>query len=150
MSKAKALSPPEINHVLKVCNLLTHAEGKRCAVVLSHAALRVTEIALLHTKSILFPSGEIREEVHLPAEICKHLKARTIWLTNKKSREIIQEWVDFRLKKRWGTVINSSDFQGLIPNSRLLYSNRGRPYALTAKPREMEDGSIKFIGPATL
>lgn len=45
MSRADALTPAQINRVLKTCQLMQHSEGKRCAVVLSHAAMRVTEIA---------------------------------------------------------------------------------------------------------
>ncbi len=118
MSKSRALS---------ICKLMTHSEGKRCALALSHSAMRVTEIALLQTKSILYPSGKIRKEIYLPASICKGLRPRTIWLTHKLPREIIQDWIDYRIKKRWGTVINGGQYQGLIPESRFLYSNRGRP-----------------------
>lgn len=144
MSKAKALTPNEINHVLTICNLLTHSEGKRCALVLSHAALRVSEIALLKTKTILFPSGEIREEIHLPAAICKHLKPRTIWLTNTTTRAVIQEWINFRINRKWGTLLDTGSYQRLNPDSKLLFSNRGRPYAMTQKPRLMDDGSTRI------
>lgn len=143
MSKAEALSKKEIRHALAVANLMTHKEGKRCALVLSHSALRVTEISLLETKSVLYPTGEIRKEIHLPAKICKRLKPRTIWLTNTVSREVIQEWIDYRLKRKWGTMIGTDEYQGLNPKSRFLYNNRGRPYALTEKKRTMFDGSIK-------
>jgi hypothetical protein len=97
MSKAIALTPKQIKHVFNVTELMTHSEAKRCALALSFAAMRVTEIALLDTKSILYPSGQIRTEIHLPSEICKLLKPRTIWLTNEKSRAIIQEWIDYWL-----------------------------------------------------
>ena len=143
MCKSRALTKSEIKHALSICKLMTHSEGKRCALVLSHSAIRVTEIALLQTKSILHPSGKIRKEIYLPASICKGLKPRTIWLTNKLFREIIQDWIDCRLSKNWGTVIDGVEYQGLIPNSRFLYSNRGRPYALTKKDRLMQDGSTK-------
>ncbi|KZY77638.1 integrase [Oleiphilus sp. HI0068] len=143
MSKAEALSKKEIRHALAVANLMTHKEGKRCALVLSHAAMRVSEIALIETGSLLNSTGELRKEIHLPAKICKRLKPRTIWLTNPVSREIIQDWIEYRLKKKWGTVIGSAQYQGLNPNSRFLYNNRGRPYAMTEKKRVMYDGSTK-------
>jgi len=143
MSKATSLTTSQINHVLKICNLMTHSEGKRCAIVLSHAALRVSEIARLQVKSVLYPSGDIKNEIHLPASICKGLKSRTIWLTNKTSRKIIQEWIDFRVNKRWGTMPFDDDYQSLNPNSILLFNNRGKPYALTEKNRKLIDGSIK-------
>jgi len=122
---------------------MTHSEGKRCALVLSHAAMRVSEVARLQTKTVLYPSGAIREEIHLPAAICKGLKPRTIWLTNKLTRQIIQEWIDYRIKRRWGTMPNDDSYQTLNPDSKLLFNNRGRPYALTEKTRVLMDGTVK-------
>lgn len=142
MSRADALTPAQINRVLKTCQLMQHSEGKRCAVVLSHAAMRVTEIALLKTEHILFANGKIKEEIHLPASICKMLKPRTVWLTNKTSMEIIQQWIDHRLVKKWG-VSGRADFQGLIPESRFLYTVRGAPYSIQPKPRKLESGEVR-------
>lgn len=88
MSKATSLSPSQINRVLDTCKLLPHWQAKRCSLVLSHSAMRVTEIALLETKHILHPSGLIREELALPARICKRLKRFT--------KAIIQDWIDYR------------------------------------------------------
>lgn len=101
MSKAISLTKAQIKHILRVCKLMQHSEVKRCALVLSHAAMRVTEVAGLKTDSVLYPSGEIKKEFHLPASICMSLKSRTIWLTNKLTRETLQEWIDFRLKNHW-------------------------------------------------
>lgn len=142
MSRADALTPAQINRVLKTCQLMQHSEGKRCAVALSHAALRVTEIALLKTEHVLFANGKIREEIHLPANICKLLKPRTVWLTNKTSRAIIQEWIDHRLVKKWG-VSGRADYQGLLPASRFLYTVRGAPYSLQPKPRILDSGEVR-------
>lgn len=142
MSRADALTPAQIQRVLKTCQLMPHCQGKRCAVVLSHAALRVTEMALLKTEHILFANGKIRDEVNLPANICKFLKPRTIWLTNKTSRTIIQEWIEYRLVKKWG-VSGCADYQGLLPTSRFLYTVRGAPYSLQPKPRILDSGEIR-------
>ena len=146
MSKAIALSPKQINKLLSRCELMTHSEMKKCALVLSHAAMRVTEIALIDTKNLLYPSGRIREEIHLPSKICKMLKPRTVWLTNPKSREIIQQGIDFRKRKGWGISPGSSAYQGLNPNSRFIYSNRGGPYAITDKKRELKGGEVELYG----
>lgn len=61
--------------------------------------MRVTEIALLKTEHILFANGKTKDEIYLPASICKLLKPRTVWLTNTTLRTIIQEWIDHRLIK---------------------------------------------------
>lgn len=143
MSRADALKPSQINRVLKTCKLMQHSQSKRCALVLSHAAMRVTEIALLQTKTILYPSGQLREEIHLPAKICKFCKPRTIWLTNPKTRQIIQEWIDYRRLKRWGTTLDDMAYQGLNPESKFVLSNRGRGYSLQPKPRLLGTGEVR-------
>ncbi|SKA77015.1 Phage integrase family protein [Enterovibrio nigricans DSM 22720] len=78
----------------------------------------------------------------LPAKICKHLKPRVIWLSNPKTRRIIQEWINYRKTKSWA-VTKSNEYQGLNPESRFLLNNRGRSYALQPKPRVMLDGEVK-------
>ncbi len=142
MSQALALTPQQIKRVLKTCLAMPDSEIKRCALVLSFAAMRVTEIALLETKTILTPAGNIRKEIHLPSKICKFCKPRTVWLTSELSRAIIQEWIDYRLKRRWGT--KGEKFQGLNPESRFLYSNRGRPYSIQPQPRKLKKGNTKI------
>lgn len=143
MSKADTLTPKQINRVLRTCKLMKSSEAKRCALVLSFSAIRVTEIALLDTKTLMFANGRLRDEVHLPAKICKSLKPRTIWLSNPTTRAILQEWIDYRIKKRWGMSLNNTDYQGLIPTSKFLLSNRARSYALQPKPRRLDSGEIK-------
>lgn len=54
MSKAISLSPKQIERVLQSCLLMQNSESKRCILVLSHTVLRVSEIGLLETKTILF------------------------------------------------------------------------------------------------
>jgi len=143
MSKAIALKPRQINNVLRKIELMQDKETKKAAIAISHAGLRVSEMARLEVQDIMYPSGKLKTEVFLRAAICKGLKPRTIWLSNKKTQQIIQELIDYRLKKRWGTSLNPKEYQGLIPESRLLYNNRGRPFALITKQVEMADGSIQ-------
>lgn len=143
MSKASLLQPKQIIRVLRSCKAMQHGQAKACAIALSHAALRVTEIALLDVKTVLLPSGAIREEVHLPSRICKNYKARTIWLSNPTARKVIQDWVDYRLFKQWGTTSDSSKYQGLNPSSKFVLNNRGRGYSLQPKTRRLDAGKLK-------
>jgi len=142
MSKANSLIPSEINRVLKTTLLMPHSQSKRAVIVLSHAAIRITEISQITVKTILYPSGKIRDEIFLPAAICKNLRPRTAWI-NPKSKKILQEWIDHRSSKKWGVMPNSDEYQGLNPNSKLIFSNRGCSYSLQNKKRKMIDGSIK-------
>lgn len=144
MSKAEALTRAQIKKVMKKIDLMNDSETKKAAMVLSHAGMRVSEIARIDVKTLLYPSGKIREEVFLPAKICKMLKPRTMWLSNKKGREAIQELIDYRIKRKWGLSLNDDRYQGLIGDSKLLYNNRGRSYSLSNKKRTLVDGTIKI------
>lgn len=141
MAKAIALTKHQINRVLELCASMQQPEIKRAAIALSHTAIRVSEIARLDIKTLMKPSGEWRKEIHLPAAICKGLKSRSAWLS-PLTIQILQEVVDCRLKKRVGTGLNPSEYQGLNPDSKLLFNNRGRPYALTLKQRTLQSGEI--------
>ena len=118
---------------------MAHSECKKCVLVLSHSAMRITEIGLLEVKTILFKNGKVRSEVHLPSKICKGLKPRTIWLSDK-SRLIIQSWIDYRIKKKWGLSLHSNEYQSLNPKSKLVYNSRGKSYELQPKYRQIESG----------
>ncbi len=139
MTQALALTSSQINRVLKTCLIMPSPEMKRCVIVLSHSALRVTEIALVDTKTIMYASGEIKSELHLPSKVCKNLKSRTVWLS-PKSKSIIQEWVNVRLKRGWGTALNSSEYQGLNPKSKFIMSSKGSSFSLQPKRRKIESG----------
>lgn len=144
MSKAAALTKTQIRKTLGKIELMLDPETKKAAFVLSHAGMRVSEVARIDIKTLLYPSGKIREEVFLPAKICKMLKPRTMWLTNKKAREAIQKAIDYRIKRKWGLSLNDDSYQGLMADSPLLYNNRGRRYSLSDKKRTMVDGSINI------
>ncbi len=141
MSKAAAMTKPEIRKTIKKIGLMNDSETKLAAFVLTHLGMRISEVARIDVKTLLYPSGKIRTEVFLPSKICKMSKTRTMWLWNTKAREAIQAVIDYRIKRKWGLSLNDGRYQGLMPDSPLLYNNRGRPYALSDKKRIMVDGS---------
>ncbi|SGZ01847.1 Integrase family protein [Moritella viscosa] len=122
---------------------MTQPESKRAVIALSHCAIRISEIGQLTVKTVLFPSGKIKDEIFLPASICKNLRPRTAWLSGK-TKKIIQEWIDHRKSKKWGVMPNSFEFQQLNPNSKLIFSCRGYSYSIQDKKRIMKDGTIKI------
>jgi len=143
MSKADTLKPAQINKVLRTCDLMSHSECKKCVLVLSHSAMRITEIGLLEVRTILFANGKVKSEIHLPSKICKGLKPRTIWLSDK-SRLIIQNWIDYRIKKKWGLMLHGDQYQSLNPKSKLIFNSRGKPYELQPKHRKLENGNRTY------
>ncbi|TDE19261.1 site-specific integrase [Vibrio owensii] len=140
MAKAKSLTSRQLNRVLQRCLLLPNSELKRAAFVLSFSTLRVSELSQITIQDLLLPTGEIKTELPLRAALCKRKKPRTIWLSSQ-TKSILQEWLSYRLVRRWG-LSNSNEYQGLIPNSKVLYCSRGRPYALKAKRRTSKAGEI--------
>jgi hypothetical protein len=50
----------------------------------------VTELALLEVGDVLYPSGAIRPEVYLRAEITKGCRARNIYLTRCATSPAVQ------------------------------------------------------------
>ena len=141
MSKARSLTPRQINKTLQKCLLMQSPELKRAAVVLSHSTLRCTELAQLTIADLLYPSGEIRTEIHLRSKLCKNKKPRPIWL-NKQAIIVMQEWLDYRKSRHWGLSLDGK-YQGFNPMSAVLFNNRGRPYSLKRKPHKFLDGTVK-------
>lgn len=121
-SKARSLSTPQINKVLKRCLLMQNAELKRVVLALSFSTLRVSELAQITVDDLLTPSGTIKDEIHLRASLCKRRKPRSIWLS-KLAKQMIQEWIDYRKSRQWATTFDDS-YQQLNPLSKLVLNNK--------------------------
>lgn len=88
---------------------------------------------------LLLPSGQIKTEINLRSRTTKGKKPRTVWLS-RQSVAVLQQWLDYRKSKRWGTSLDDK-YQGFIPASAVIFNNRGRPYALKCKRRVKVDGT---------
>ncbi|MEJ3629779.1 site-specific integrase [Vibrio vulnificus] len=137
-AKAKSLSPSEIKKLLTRCLLMQNAELKRVVLALSFSTLRVSELAQITVDDVLTPSGTIKDEIHLRASLCKRRKPRSIWLS-KLAKQMIQEWINYRQARCWGTTFNDA-YQGLNPLSKLVLNNRGRSYSMKRKTRVNQSG----------
>lgn len=135
-SKARSLSTPQINKVLKRCLLMQNAELKRVVLALSFSTLRVSELAQITVDDLLTPSGTIKDEIHLRASLCKRRKPRSIWLS-KLAKQMIQEWIDYRKSRQWATTFDDS-YQQLNPLSKLVLNNRS--YSMKRKTRTNQAG----------
>ena len=76
----------------------------------------MTELALLEVGDVLYPSGAIRPEVYLRAEITKGCRARNIYLTHPKCLDAIEQWIGVRLRRGWGDS-SEVEYRGLRPDS---------------------------------
>ncbi|WP_439125971.1 MAG: integrase (plasmid) [Pseudomonas rhizophila] len=100
---------------------LTHTTG-----------IRVTELALLEVGDVLYPSGAIRPEVYLRAEIAKGCRPRNIYLTHSKCLAAIEQWIGVRLRRGWG-VSSETECRGLRPDSRLVMTHKDQAFELAFK-----------------
>lgn len=97
--------------------------------------MRVTEIARVCVRDVMRPSGALREEVSLRAEITKGLKQRCDFLTNKMARDAIDEYVEHRWGNNHGVELDRAKFRGLSPDTALVLTHKGSAFELTRKKR---------------
>ncbi len=143
-SKARSLSPNEINKVLKRCLLMSNPQLKREALALSFSTLRVSELAQITIADVLTPTGEIKTELALRAALCKRRKPRVIWLSYQ-AKTLLQEWFDHRKLKQWATTF-ATEYQGLNPKSKVLLNQSGRSYSMKQKNRVNQQGeTVTYI-----
>ncbi len=116
--------------------MFAHAE--RRAKTCGFGTLRVSELAQITVDDVITPTGKIKDEIYLRSSLCKRRKPRSIWLS-KLSKQMIQEWIDYRKAHNWATTFNDS-YQGLNPLSKLVLNNRGRSYSMKRKTRINQGG----------
>ncbi|WP_415912801.1 tyrosine-type recombinase/integrase [Neptuniibacter sp. QD37_11] len=143
-NRARALYPKEIKHALKVAGVCQNPLRNQLVLLLSHCCgLRITEIALLRVRDVLYSSGALRKEIQLPASITKSNRTRLVWLHHKNLQRVLDQWVMFRAEKKLGTKSHYSRYRGLNPDSKLVLSNRGSGFSLQPKKRLLDTGEIR-------
>lgn len=143
-NRARALYPREIKHALKVAGVCRNPIRNQLVLLLSHCCgLRITEIARLRVRDVLFASGSLRQEVQLPAAVTKSSRARLVWLSHPGLQGTLECWLEYRVSKRLGTRLNDPRYRGLNPDSALVLSNRGSAFTLQPKRRLLLSGEIR-------
>lgn len=142
IKRAATLRPGQLRHVLRVTAATSrHPERDCLAVLMTHCAgLRVTELARLEVRDVLWPTGRLRDEVQLRAETTKNCKARLVFLTNSALRAAAEAWIEHRLAKGWGTELRADQYRGLAPHTPLLLTHKGSGFELVRKRRTLPDG----------
>ena len=100
---------------------------------------RITETATVPLKSLMWASGLWRDEVIIPAKLCKNNKANHILFVNKRLRKAADSYVEARLKRKH-MITNNSEYCGLNPDAPLVLAEGGRRYSLKIKRRINIDG----------
>lgn len=90
MPQAKVLSDPELKRTLSVVAGMKHAKRNRLLVMLSfQAGMRAGEIAALNVGHVINEDGSVRDRIHLLNGQTKGDRQRTVILSQKLQREIL-------------------------------------------------------------
>lgn len=142
--RAPTLNPSQLRHVLNVTQATSrHPLRDNLALLFTHyTGLRVTELARLEIRDILWPSGKLRDETLLRSEITKNCKSRMIFITVPKLIEAINMYIEYRVKNKLGATLNTVEYRGLYPHSKILLTHKGSGFELTKKTRKSIDGTL--------
>lgn len=110
MAQATALTPKEINKVLKIIAVGQHSERNRIAFLLSvKGGMRVGEIAALKVGDIFYSNGSVVSEIKLNSKQTKGGKGRLVFLNEMLRREL----------ENYASFLPKTD-----PDFPLIYSQR--------------------------
>lgn len=133
--RAAVLLPSQLRHLLRVTEA-TSRHPERDVLILwlgFSCGLRVTETARLTVADVLLPSGRLKSEISLRAEITKGCRQRLAFLTHPKLVASLERYIQWRKARRFGCTFNDRQYRGLSPATRLILTWKGGPYELNTK-----------------
>jgi integrase/recombinase XerD len=133
--RAAVLLPSQLRHLIRVTEATSrHPERDTLILWLGFSCgMRVTETARLTVADVLHPSGRLRSEISLRAEITKGCRQRLAYLTNPKLIAVFDRYVEWRLAKRFGCSLDGRQYRGLMPTTKLILTWKGSAYGLNTK-----------------
>lgn len=142
--RAAVLLPSQLRHLIRVTEATSrHPERDSLVLWLGYSCgMRVTETARLTVADVLMPSGLLRSEISLRAEITKGCRQRLAYLTNPKLITAMDRYIEWRLAKRFGCSLDGRQYRGLMPKTRLILTWKGGPYELSTKRARNAAGEV--------
>lgn len=140
--RATSLRPGQFKHLIRVASVTGRLPERDVMLLwLTHTTgIRVTELALLEVADVLYPSGAIKPEVYLRADITKGCRPRNVYLTHARCLAALDGWIAVRLRRRWG-LSGADEYRGLRPGSKLVTTHKGQAFELAFKHSELDSGS---------
>lgn len=137
--KAPILTPKQLKRLLYVAGDTRNPERNQLIVwLLFGAGLRISEVAVIEIKDVIWKSGKLKNEIIIPAKHCKNNKAGHVFFYHKKLLSALEQYVDHRVKNRL-MMGDNDEFRGLRKDSKLILSENKRPYSLKKKVRVNKD-----------
>lgn len=89
---------------------------------------RITETATIPVKCLMWASGLWRDEIIIPAKLCKNNKANHTLFVNKRLRKAADSYIETRLKRKHMITSDKTSYRSLNPNSPLVFAEGGKRY----------------------
>jgi integrase/recombinase XerD len=142
--KAPVLTPKELKRLLFVATQTRNPERNVLIVWLLFAAgFRISEVAGIEIKDVIWGSGKLKEHIIIPAKYCKNNKAGHVFFYHKKLIIALEQYIKYRVEKRL-MMDDGANYRGLRKDSKVILSENKRPYALKQKKRINSDGDEKI------
>ena len=140
--KAPVVTPKYLKRLLFVAGDSRNAARNQLIVWLLFAAgLRISEVAVIEIKDVLWPSGKLRNKVIIPAKYCKNRKAGHVFFYHRKLLKALDCYLNLRVEKQ--LLLSGDDsYRGLKKDSKVILSEKKLAYSLKRKPRKRTDGTI--------
>jgi integrase/recombinase XerD len=137
MAQATVLKPGQYRRLLKITRATSRCPERDVLVFLMgiHMGMRVSEIAQIEVGDVLFPSGAIRREISLLAQITKGLRQSCVYPTNRHLVAALDDWLAIRVAKRWRMSDDPTEYRGLRKDSKLILTRKGYGYSMNTKRR---------------
>jgi len=133
--KAPVLTPKQLKRLLFVAGETRNPERNQLIVWLLFASgFRITEVAAIEIKDVLWKSGKLKNNVIIPAEYCKNNKAGHVFFYHKKLLAALDQYIQYCVENRL-MMDDNDDYHGLRKDSKLILSENKRPYSLKQKIR---------------
>lgn len=140
--KAAILKPDDFKRLLRVASFGRNGKRNVAIIWMSFgSALRVTEIARLKVKDVVYADGEIKDEYRLPAAYTKNGDSRLAYMVEKEHRDALKAYLDERVSKHLRTS-EDGKYGGLDPESPLFLGRGPSGFQFRKKEYQKANGTI--------
>jgi integrase/recombinase XerD len=113
--------------------------------------MRVSEIARTEIRDVLAKSGARREEVGLRGSITKGCRPRCVYLAHERTIVAFDRYIEWRYQRGAGAALDRREYRGLMPNTRLILTQKGSAYELSVMRRVNFDGeAVEYLAADSL
>ena len=90
----------------------------------------------------MWPSELWRDEIIIPAKLCKNNKANHALFVNRRLKKAADQYVEVRLKRKHMITNDKNSYRGLNPEAPLVLAEGGKRYSLKVKRRTSVEGKV--------